>query len=91
MSDLAARYGAWTVIGASDPLGRRVVCRCACGETRTIAREALEAGDSLGCGCRLTPPRPKAAAQATPASPFSNSIAGIERLGARGRHHGRTG
>jgi hypothetical protein len=55
MSDLLApQFGAWRVIG-SDPTGRRVWCRCKCGAIREVSREALELGESQGCGaCTAT-------------------------------------
>jgi hypothetical protein len=47
-------FGAWTAIGA-DPSDKRILCRCSCSTVRLIAREALENGETKGCGCRATP------------------------------------
>jgi hypothetical protein len=53
---IAARYGAWRVIGA-DASGRRVWVTCACGTTRQMGLAVFQAGESTGCGCTKTPPR----------------------------------
>src|SRR5208337_3140979 len=50
-------YGAW-VVAAVDAIGRRATVVCKCGETRQVAIEALTAGESVSCGCRLTRHRP---------------------------------
>src|SRR5208337_1941522 len=50
-------YGAW-VVAAVDAFGRRATVVCKCGVARQIAIEALTAGESVGCGCRLTRHRP---------------------------------
>ncbi len=54
-----ARFGAWTALRA-DPTGKRVTCVCSCGTARQVALEALQSGESVGCGCAVTP-RPRAA------------------------------
>ncbi len=51
------QFGAWTVVGFADRMGRHALCRCTCGAIRTIARDALESGESQGCGCTKTPSR----------------------------------
>jgi hypothetical protein len=51
MADIGKAYGAWTIVGRQ---GRGAWCWCLCGTTR-VAVEALEASESVGCGCRLTP------------------------------------
>jgi hypothetical protein len=49
--DLAGRrFGSWTALG-TDPTGKRVACRCACGAVRQVAIEALRSGQSTSCGC----------------------------------------
>jgi len=58
-----ARFGAWTLIGI-DPLGKRITARCDCGAIWQLGIGALEAGDTLGCGCALTP-RPKRSPRST--------------------------
>jgi len=47
-------FGAWTTIKA-DSTGRRVTVVCACPTVRLVALDALEAGESVGCGCVATP------------------------------------
>ncbi len=50
-------YGAW-VVAAVDAFGRRATVVCKCGVARQVAINALTAGESVGCGCRLTRHRP---------------------------------
>src|SRR5208283_597911 len=50
-------FGAW-VVARIDTSGRRALVVCKCGEMRQVAIEALTAGESVGCGCRLTRHRP---------------------------------
>jgi hypothetical protein len=51
---LRQRFGAWSVIRA-DATGRRILVACKCSTVREVSREALESGESVGCGCGSTP------------------------------------
>jgi hypothetical protein len=57
---LLGRFGAWTAI-KTDATGRRILCVCRCGAAHEVGRDALERGESVGCGCRLTPATPRTA------------------------------
>jgi hypothetical protein len=49
MESLIGRtFARWTVVGNE---GRKVNCRCECGEGRTVDRYALLKGASKSCGC----------------------------------------
>lgn len=76
-------FGAWREV-RRDPTGKRVVVQCACGSTQIIATEVLEAGGSVGCGCRLTPKRDYAS------GPRLNSFVQEAQWEARRRQWGRT-
>ncbi|MGO9684621.1 MAG: hypothetical protein ACLPTZ_18925 [Beijerinckiaceae bacterium] len=45
-------FGHWTEIGSADRLRKRIIVRCRCGRTATVALEALASGESTSCGCR---------------------------------------
>lgn len=47
------RFGRLTVLAARDPGGRWGValCRCDCGEIRSVERKSLRAGRAKSCGC----------------------------------------
>ncbi len=52
----AKTFGAWTVVGFCD--ARTCKCalyRCVCGVVREVGVDALQSGQSVGCGCRQTP------------------------------------
>lgn len=48
---LGDTFGAWTVVSMAPPRGKNrvVVCRCACGDTRTVYVSHLRRGASAGC------------------------------------------
>lgn len=55
---IGERYGRLVVIGEADrrraPCGvteRRFVCRCDCGNIKTIAAQTLRSGSAKSCGC----------------------------------------
>ena len=78
------RFGAFAAVKV-DPTGHRVTCVCVCGTVRMVAREALEAGEIRGCGCRMTRPgRIDPACQST----FSRDLAALEALASRTKHRG---
>jgi len=79
------RYGAWTIVKATSPNGRRCLAACDCGSLREMATEALESGASLGCGgCKFTP-RPRGP---TKASDRAAELAAAELRAARVRQRG---
>ncbi len=80
-----SRFGAWTAIRA-DPTGKRITCICSCGAARQIGLEALESGQSQGCGCNATPRTWTIVAEPRPS--FASGVAGAELSGARHRHKG---
>lgn len=49
------KYGRWTVISDAEKgthhKHRKVLCRCDCGEERTVSPQSLKAGRSKSCGC----------------------------------------
>jgi hypothetical protein len=45
------RFGRWTVLHIYEPNHRRWVCRCECGNTKSILRSTLVCGESKSCGC----------------------------------------
>ena len=49
MADLIQRFGQWEVL-STDITGKRITCRCSCGQVRVVAISALESGDSSSCG-----------------------------------------
>jgi hypothetical protein len=80
------QFGAWTV-ALVDPTGKRATVICQCGTPGQIAVEALVAGESRGCGCRMTP-RPRVEPRPS-ASSFSSSLARDESNSALHRHKAR--
>jgi hypothetical protein len=54
-TDALTRYGHWTVLAADDS-GKRITCRCRCGEIRVVALAALQNGSCTSCGCRPMSP-----------------------------------
>ncbi len=76
-------FGSWTLI-QTDSLGKRALCRCACGAVREVSIEALESGATRGCGCSAGDASLGVVGQATFAA-----TAAAERIVARGRHRGR--
>jgi hypothetical protein len=53
------RVGAWEVLSADDS-GKRLTCRCRCGEVRVVALTALENGSCRSCGCSPLSPKQRA-------------------------------
>lgn len=48
------RFGAWLVVWRAGPGADahvRYVCRCDCGEVRTVRADVLLSGSSQSCGC----------------------------------------
>jgi hypothetical protein len=80
------RYGAWITIRA-DATGRRILCACACGTVREVGLEALQSGQSQGCGCSrtFTAPKPPAANRAPG---FAADLAALEGQASSKWHHG---
>ena len=79
-------FGAWRVVQV-DATGKRALVVCRCGVNRQIAIETLASGESLGCGCTLTP-WPKARSTRQQAG-FASEIASAEHWGALKRQNGR--
>jgi len=79
-------FGAWTVLGIEQPLGRRATCRCVCGNIRQVSVEALEGGIARSCGCsgEFRSGKPARAGEAN----FASGVAEVERHGAGKRHKG---
>ena len=77
MTDLSPgmRYGAFALV-AVDATRKRATCVCICGEVRAVAVDALESGQSGGCGCRMTP---SSAPSPAVMSAFAKDIAELER------------
>jgi hypothetical protein len=48
------QFGAWKVAQV-DATQKRVTVICQCGVAAQIAADALTSGESVGCGCHLTP------------------------------------
>ena len=46
-----ARFGAWEILSA-DVTGKRIACRCSCGQVRIVAASALKSGANTSCGCK---------------------------------------
>lgn len=48
------RFGRLTVIGVDDNQSRKTyyICKCDCGNIKTIRADALVAGKTISCGCR---------------------------------------
>jgi hypothetical protein len=48
------RFGRLTVIGVDDKQSRKTyyICKCDCGNIKTIRSDALVAGKTTSCGCR---------------------------------------
>lgn len=70
--DLTGRkFGRWTVLGpdpeSSAAKETRWICRCECGNQKSVARRLLMAGESQSCGClqRERTKRPKNRADLT--------------------------
>jgi hypothetical protein len=78
------QFGAWTV-AMLDPSGKRATVICQCGTPGQVAADALLAGESRGCGCRLSP-RPRGG---RPISTFSSDLARDEGYAALHRHKAR--
>ena len=52
------RYGRLTVIGLAESSGdgkRRWICKCDCGEIRTVQAGNLTSGHTTSCGCKKSP------------------------------------
>jgi hypothetical protein len=50
------RFGSWEVLSA-DVTGKRIACRCSCGQVRVVAVSALESGANTSCGgCTASAP-----------------------------------
>ena len=80
------QFGAWTV-AMLDPCGKRATVICQCGTAAQVAAAALLAGESRGCGCRLTP-RSRVDLR-RPASSFSADLARDQGYAALHRHKAR--
>jgi len=80
MSDVqpGQRFGAWCAVKA-DPTGRKITVVCVCGLVAQIAREVLESGENLGCGCRSTPRQRSVVSSSSDA--FARDIALLEQHG----------
>lgn len=52
-------FGAWTALHRDPaiPIGKpkRMVCRCVCGNERSVRASMLTSGRSMSCGCQSTP------------------------------------
>lgn len=48
---IGARFGHWTVIGRDDARSRYWMCRCDCGNIRSIRKDGLISGRTSSCGC----------------------------------------
>lgn len=50
---IGKRFGRWTVISTSTPVGydRKWQCRCECGNTKSVFECHLRRGKSKSCGC----------------------------------------
>jgi hypothetical protein len=78
-------YGAWRLIGAADPSGKRMICRCShCGSVKTVGRDALMGGGTVVC----TNCQPSHNIDAHGRT-FAAGLAASESRSARKRHQGR--
>jgi hypothetical protein len=82
-----AIFGAWRVVQI-DATGKRALVVCACGDNRQIAVAVLTSGESLGCGCTLTPRSRTHLAPGAQQVGFAGEIASAEHRGGRKRHWG---
>jgi hypothetical protein len=79
----AKRFGSWTLLSI-DALGKRALCRCACGAVREVNKLALETGVTRSCG-RL-PYEARPAPQPPPT--FAGEAAMLAARASRKRHKG---
>jgi hypothetical protein len=86
MTEDAARYGGWKLIGYADQRTlKRAICRCTCGAVRELSSEALAGGQIPVCGvCQ-----PPLAANHHYDRSFASDLAITETRGARRKHQGR--
>ena len=86
---IPTEIGSWKLIGATDSTGKRLIVRClACGEVKTIGRDALTSGGHVVCtNCQPA----RNLADRSERTSFAAEFASAESRSARKRHRGDDG
>jgi hypothetical protein len=82
------RFGNWKLIGAGDPSGKRLICRClTCGEVKTVSAEALVVSGHVVC-VNCSPARNLS--DRSERTSFASEFANAETRGAKGKRYGKS-